>query len=36
VNDVAFILLTLGVFVLLALLVGSLDRRLDDRQQGDR
>jgi hypothetical protein len=36
VNDAVFILLTLGLFVLLALLVGVLDRRLDDRPGGDR
>jgi hypothetical protein len=30
-NDVVYILLTLVVFSLLALLVGVLDRRLDDR-----
>jgi len=36
VNDAVFILLTLGLFVLLALLVGALDRRLDDRPGGDR
>jgi hypothetical protein len=34
VNDVVFILLTLVVFALLALLVGVLDRRLDERQPG--
>jgi hypothetical protein len=36
VNDVVFILVTLVVFALLALLVGVLDRRLDDRPGGDR
>jgi hypothetical protein len=36
VNDVVFILLTLVVFALLALLVGALDRRLTDRDGGER
>jgi len=36
VNDVVFILLTLVVFALLALLVGVLDRRLTDRDGGER
>jgi len=36
VTDVVFILLTLVVFTLLALLVGVLDRRLDDRADADR
>jgi len=34
VTDVLFILLTLVSFVLLALLVGILDRRLSDRLTG--
>jgi len=36
VNDVVLILLTLVAFSLLAVLVGVLDRRLDDRSGGDR
>jgi len=34
VTDVLFLLLTLAAFALLALLVGLLDRRLDDRPAG--
>jgi hypothetical protein len=37
VTDVVFVLLTLVVFTVMALLVGVLDRHLDERQpSGDR
>jgi hypothetical protein len=34
VKDVLYLLVTLGSFALLALLVGVLDRRLDDQRPG--
>jgi hypothetical protein len=36
VTDVLYILLTLVAFALMALLVGLLDRRLDDKSGGER